>query len=139
MNRALNKVFGGLGEEFIDEANAFSLQIMFVSEVKERMNNLRITQKYLSEKMGVSESFLSNVFSANKLLNLRHIAKLERILDIDAEIALFDGTNSRINTYREDIITNNTKCNFQSQCDDLPTNTRANKKNSKKNECGLAA
>ena len=139
MNRALNKVFGGLGEEFIDEANAFSLQIMLVSEVKERMNNLKITQKYLSGKMGVSESFLSNVFSANKLLNFRHIAKLERILDIDVEIALFDGTNSRINTYREDIITNNTKCNFQSQSDDPPTNTRANKNNSEENECGLAA
>lgn len=87
MNQELNKIFNGFGEDFIDEANAFSLQILFVNAIKRRMNELSMTQKTLSIKLGVNPSFLSGVFNGNKLLNLKHIAKMERILGISASIS----------------------------------------------------
>ena len=86
MNQELNKIFGGFGEEFIDEANAYSLQVMFVNAIKTRMKDLSITQKSLADKLNIHPSYLSGVFNGNKLLNLKHIAKIERILGFKVNI-----------------------------------------------------
>jgi hypothetical protein len=57
MNQKLSKIFDGFGEDFIDEINAFSLQILFVNAIKRGMSDIGITQKELSIKLGVTPSF----------------------------------------------------------------------------------
>ena len=88
MKQEFREFISGFNDEIVDEVSAFGIQLQFIEDVKDRMRIIGINQKELSEKMAVHPSFLSNVFNGNKLLNLKHIAKIERILNIDISLAL---------------------------------------------------
>jgi len=88
MKQEFREFISGFNDEIVDEISAFGIQLQFIEDVKDRMRILGINQKKLSEKMAVHPSFLSNVFNGNKLLNLKHIAKIERILNIDISLTL---------------------------------------------------
>ncbi|MDP8210064.1 MAG: helix-turn-helix transcriptional regulator [Candidatus Stygibacter australis] len=93
MKQEFREFISGFNDEIVDEVSAFGIQLQFLEDVKDRMRIIGINQKELSEKMAVHPSFLSNVFNGNKLLNLKHIAKIERILNIDISLALISESN----------------------------------------------
>ncbi|MCF7920568.1 MAG: helix-turn-helix transcriptional regulator [Candidatus Cloacimonetes bacterium] len=103
MKQEFREFISGFGEDTVDEIGAYGLQLQFLEEVKYRMNFLGINQKELANKMNINPSFLSNAFNGNKLLNLKHIAKLERILNIDANISFKPSENVEKNSTVTDI------------------------------------
>jgi transcriptional regulator with XRE-family HTH domain len=68
---------------------AHLLMFRFLSEVEKNFPEGRIPKnKDLASKLGVSSSYITQVFNGDKLLNFKMLAKLQKALDITFEIRL---------------------------------------------------
>jgi transcriptional regulator with XRE-family HTH domain len=66
---------------------AHLLMFRFLSEVEKNYPEGRIPKnKDLASKLGVSSSYITQVFKGEKLLNFKMLAKLQKALDITFEI-----------------------------------------------------
>lgn len=63
------------------ELKASIIQLDLLEEVKELMKEKKMSRKALAEKLKKSPSFVSQLFSGDKLLNLKMIAQLQEIFD----------------------------------------------------------
>ncbi|HEX2866932.1 MAG TPA: helix-turn-helix domain-containing protein [Ignavibacteriales bacterium] len=92
-------------EEF-DEI-VFHLRVM--NEIKDVLKKKNWNKKKLADELGTTQSYISQLFSANKLVNTKLIGKLERVLkirfnveveEIPEETALLQKENSNLNAGR---------------------------------------
>ncbi|MCU7526222.1 MAG: helix-turn-helix domain-containing protein [Ignavibacteria bacterium] len=58
----------------------FHLRVM--NEIKDLLKKKNWNKKKLAEELGTSQSYISQLFSANKLINTKLIGKLERLLNV---------------------------------------------------------
>ncbi|MCF6270995.1 MAG: helix-turn-helix domain-containing protein [Melioribacteraceae bacterium] len=63
------------------DVKASFIQLEILDEVKEIMKAKNLSRKDLAKKMGRTPSFVSQLFSGDKSLNLKMIAKLQEIFD----------------------------------------------------------
>jgi antitoxin component HigA of HigAB toxin-antitoxin module len=70
------------------------LQLDILEYVSDLLKERNITRTQLAQKMGVTKSFISQLFSADKRLNLEHLVKFQRILDLKFKIS--DKSHSKI-------------------------------------------
>ena len=68
------------------EFDAMKIQLAFLFKVMDIMDKRGMSKKDLAEKMGTSKSFVTQLFSTTKFLNMKTIAKLQQILDIRVEM-----------------------------------------------------
>ncbi len=66
------------------EAEKIHLDLVFL--VKEMMEQQGINRKQLAEKLGISPSYLTQLFTGDKLFNLKTIAKLQEVFDVKFKI-----------------------------------------------------
>ncbi len=65
------------------EFEAKMIQLDFISRLQELMKYRNIkSKKELAELLGTSPSFISQIFSGEKLINLKHIAKIQKALNV---------------------------------------------------------
>lgn len=72
-----------------DEAIKHDAQLLmfgFLSEVSKYQELQQMTRKTLSEKIGTSASYLTQLFRGNKPLNFETLAKLQKALNIQFQI-----------------------------------------------------
>ena len=63
------------------------IQLDFISRLEELMKLKGIkSKKELAGLMGITPSFISQLFSAEKLINLKHLARLQDILEVKYNI-----------------------------------------------------
>lgn len=60
-------------------------QLEFLSIIEDEMDKNDISKKELADKLGVTASFITQLFKANKILNLKMLTKLINIFEIDYE------------------------------------------------------
>ncbi len=72
------------------EFKAIAIQLDILAEVSKLMIHDNITRKELADKLGKSKSFVSQLFSGDKLLNLKMIAKLQEIFNAKFESSFKD-------------------------------------------------
>ena len=59
------------------------IQLEFISRLQELMKYKNInSKKELAELLGTTPSFVTQLFSGEKLINLKHLAKFQRVLGI---------------------------------------------------------
>ena len=75
-----------------DEHEAYMVSLRILSEVQKTLEARNMTRKQLAEALGTSASYLTQLFRADKLLNLEMIVKLERVLGLRFQIQ-FAGVN----------------------------------------------
>ncbi len=69
------------------ELEARMIQLDFIARLQEIMKAKGIrNKKELASLLGTSPSFITQLFSAEKLINLKHLAKLQRALDLKYSI-----------------------------------------------------
>ena len=88
-SKDIKQAFQQLFEKSTDEAiedRAQMFSYIFLSEVQKKMEYLGINRKELAEKMDTTASYLTQLFRGNRMLNLKTIAKLEHVLDMDFNI-----------------------------------------------------
>ncbi len=65
------------------EFEAKMIQLDFISGLQELMKYRNIkSKKELAELLGTSPSFVSQIFSGEKLINLKHLAKIQKTLNV---------------------------------------------------------
>lgn len=80
------KLFNKNDEEKI-EHRAQMLSYIFLSEVEKSLDQIGWTRKQLAEEIGISASYLTQLFRGNRLLNFKTIAKMERALELKFDIS----------------------------------------------------
>lgn len=68
------------------EFDAIKIQLEFLFKIQDIMDKNGISRKDLAEKMGTSKAFVTQLFGAEKFLNMKNIAKLQNILNIKIDI-----------------------------------------------------
>jgi transcriptional regulator with XRE-family HTH domain len=69
------------------EHEAFMLMFRFLSELeKVNAGEKPLRKKEIAEKLGVSPSYITQIFNGSKLINLTTLAKIERLFNITFEI-----------------------------------------------------
>ena len=81
-----NSLFSSISEKDRSDIDAKVLMFRFLEIVEEERKQKNFSRKDLAESMGVSPAFVSQLFNGDKLLNLVHLAKLQRALGIEFEI-----------------------------------------------------
>ena len=72
--------------QFKDKLKALVLQDRFISEVDMLMEQRKLNKKELAKKLGVSSSFITQVFKGKKFLNFSTLAKLQEVFNIEFKI-----------------------------------------------------
>src|SRR5690554_6362228 len=81
-----NSLFSSISEKDRSDIDAKVLMFRFLEIVEEERKQKNFSRKDLAESMGVSPAFVSQLFNGDKLLNLVHLAKLQKALGIEFEI-----------------------------------------------------
>lgn len=68
------------------------LHFAFIHHIKEHMKGMRNYQ--IAKKLGVSSSFVSQLFSGDKILSIELIVKFQRALGIKFEVHLYQQAQS---------------------------------------------
>lgn len=92
INQKLDKAFKFKNDKQIFEFEADKMQIDFLHEIKKVLDEKDISSTDLAEKFGTSKAFISQLFSCDKRMNLIHLAKLQKFLDLKVKIDFIDST-----------------------------------------------
>ena len=86
------------------ELEAKMIQLDFIARLQELMKYKNInSKKELAVLLDTTPSFISQLFSAEKLINLKHLAKLQRALGI--KYAIISDQYLRLkNSFRDDLV-----------------------------------
>jgi transcriptional regulator with XRE-family HTH domain len=81
------------------ELDAKIIMAKFLEKVQEIATQKGLKKKDLAEKIGTSASYITQLYRGHKLLNLMTLAKLQRALDIEFDVAIkgYDQINNPIN------------------------------------------
>ena len=84
------------------ELEAKLIMAKFLQKIQEIATQKGLKKKDLAEKIGTSASYITQLYRGHKLLNLMTLAKLQRALDIEFDVAL-KGSNQIKNPINEEI------------------------------------
>jgi len=68
------------------EFEASKIHLDFIEELSKMMEEQRMTKSELAEKIGTSKSYITQLFSGDKMVNLVFIAKIQRVFKINFNI-----------------------------------------------------
>ena len=76
---------------FSDEASKLNLEaellhLKFVSVIEELMEKERMSKTELAERLGTSNGYITQLFTGDKLFNIKTLAKLQQALDFNLKI-----------------------------------------------------
>jgi transcriptional regulator with XRE-family HTH domain len=80
MRHIMEEYLKNFDTDYIDEVTAMNIQSEFLAYVYNKIKKLGINQNELARRMGVSKSLVSEMLNGNRLLNFKHIAKINRVL-----------------------------------------------------------
>ncbi|HRE40627.1 MAG TPA: helix-turn-helix domain-containing protein [Ignavibacteria bacterium] len=93
LNEELKKIFAFESQDEKDEFQADILHMDLIHQIYLRMKFLGLSKADLAKELKTSKSFITQLFSGDKHLNLKLIAKLSRILGLKLNTE-FINTNS---------------------------------------------
>ena len=86
IKRKFHDLLGFQTEEEKIEHRSKMIMFNFLDIVEKEMANRKMSKKDLAEKLNTSASFVTQLFTGTKTVNLLTIAKLEQIFDIKFQI-----------------------------------------------------
>jgi ribosome-binding protein aMBF1 (putative translation factor) len=87
IKKSFDQLFDQLSEKDKIENQAAVLMFRFLSLVEDRCKEFGWNRRKLSEEVGTSASYISQLFRGNKLANLIILAKFQQVLGIEFEIS----------------------------------------------------
>lgn len=86
IDNELDDLFGEIDDKELVAFNAKMIQLDFIQMLDGILKDKDISYAVLANKLGVSKSYISQLYSAKKKINLTTLSKLCKILDIEFEI-----------------------------------------------------
>ncbi|MFN0204311.1 MAG: helix-turn-helix domain-containing protein [Bacteroidia bacterium] len=88
--------FSSQEERILFEAE--KMQLDFLAEVGKILEEKKWSKKDFAEKLGVSKSFISQIFSADKLMSMKLLAQIKQLLQIKVVIEI-ENTSEIVRTF----------------------------------------
>lgn len=89
-------------EEERIELEAELLNLQFVKLIEDLMKREGITKTEIAEELSTSKSYITQLFSGSKLLNMKTLAKIQRVLGFNFKIEI-DNKNRKFKAVDLDI------------------------------------
>ncbi len=70
------------------------IMFKFLSHVENEMLHRNMTKRELADELGISASFVTQLFRGSKTINLLTLAKIQEIFGIEFSISAISGTKS---------------------------------------------
>lgn len=87
IKNAFDQFFGQISEQDQLENDANLLMFRFLSIIEARCEELGWNRKQLAQKVGTSASYITQLFRGDKLVNMLTLAKFQKALGLEFEIA----------------------------------------------------
>jgi transcriptional regulator with XRE-family HTH domain len=96
---AFDQLFNQLSEQDKLENDANLLMFRFLSIIEEKCEALGLNRKQLAEKVGTSPSYITQLFRGDKLVNMLTLAKFQKALGLEFEIAVKKSYEEKVKDY----------------------------------------
>ena len=96
---AFDLLFNQLSEQDKLENDANLIMFRFLSIIEEKCETLGLNRKQLAEKVGTSASYITQLYRGDKLVNMLTLAKFQKALDLEFEIAEKKSYEETVNEY----------------------------------------
>jgi transcriptional regulator with XRE-family HTH domain len=96
---AFDLLFNQLSEQDKLENDANLLMFRFLSIIEEKCEALGLNRKQLAEKVGTSASYITQLYRGDKLVNMLMLAKIQKVLGLEFEIAEKKSYEKTVKTY----------------------------------------
>jgi transcriptional regulator with XRE-family HTH domain len=83
----LNSLMSSLSEEDVLDVDKRVLSARFLSEIQKCLDVEEISRKDFAKKMNTSASFITQLFTGNKVVSMEFLAKAQKELNIDFQIS----------------------------------------------------
>lgn len=91
----IHDVLGFESDQDREEFEAERLQLDILHTVSQQMERCNLTKSELASRLGVSRSYISQLFAGDTPLNLRTLAKLERVLGGRFRVGIVPSTQTQ--------------------------------------------
>lgn len=102
IRKEFQKLFEKSPEEQV-EHRAQMLSYIFLSEAQKALDRNGWTRKQLAKEIGISASYLTQLFRGDRLLNFKTVAKVEAALEIRFEVNVVKQVEETIYTTKKDL------------------------------------
>lgn len=82
----MNEILSFKNDSEIDDFKVKMLQLKFMEVIECLMNESDMNKSDLSSKINKSKSFITQLFSTDKLLNLKTLTQLQDVFDVDFKL-----------------------------------------------------
>lgn len=82
IQKKFNEIISIKNEKEKIDLMASIIHLNIMDEISQLMEEKSINKKRLSEELNVSKSYISQLFTADKIINLRQIAQIQNIFDV---------------------------------------------------------
>jgi len=86
ITKAFEDLLSFQNQDDLIEFEADSIQLRTMERIEAILSDKNISRSQLAKKMGTSRAYISQLFSIDKALNLKTLAKLQQALDVRIEI-----------------------------------------------------
>lgn len=87
MSNPWNEIFDSLSEEDKLNNEALILSARFLEIVQDALEEQGLSRKDLAKRMGVSPSYLTQLFRGNRLLNMKAAVQMETALELKFHVS----------------------------------------------------
>lgn len=99
IKEAFDQFFNSFTAEEKLESNARLIMFRFLDIIERRTEELGWNRKQLAEKVGTSASYITQLFRGDKLVNMLTLAKFQKALGLEFEIAEKESYEETVNEY----------------------------------------
>lgn len=83
---AIRKALTPINEDEKIGFDAVKIQLSFLFKIQDLMDRNGLSRKDLADRMGTSKAYITQLFGAEKFLNMKTIAKIQHILGVEIEL-----------------------------------------------------
>jgi transcriptional regulator with XRE-family HTH domain len=99
IKEAFDQLFNSFTAEEIIESEARLIMFRFLEIIERRSEMLGWNRKQLAEKVGTSASYITQLFRGDKLINMITLAKFQKALGLEFEIAEKKSYEEKVKEY----------------------------------------
>jgi transcriptional regulator with XRE-family HTH domain len=99
IKEAFDQLFNSFTAEEIIDSEARLIMFRFLEIIERRSEMLGWNRKQLAEKVGTSASYITQLFRGDKLINMITLAKFQKALGVEFEIAEKKSYEEKVKEY----------------------------------------
>lgn len=94
-NNIIKEVFSFENEEDTIQFEAEMIHLDLINEISRLMDSRKMNKAELAKSLGTTKGYVTQLFSGDRLLNLKTLAKIQQIFDVRIKLQFVEKTKSK--------------------------------------------